>query len=253
MARVDRALPSPGDHHGRGGNCGLGDADLDAVFARAAAADLGVHFACLAPLGPLRSRVVPRSAGRAATPAERERVAAQVAGALDAGALGVSWGPYHANGLMDAAELEAAVAVAAARGKPLCVHRRSEGADGLAATQEAIAIARAAGASLQISHLKAAGRTHWSQFEPVLECVEAARRDADVGVDLYPYDASLTYLSAVVPDRLKADGRLLALLGEPEGRAAAAAGVEGGSRPARAPRRSCSSSPRWPGCLRARP
>jgi len=208
-----------------GGNCGLGDADLAGVLARAEAAALGVHFACLAPLGPLRSRVVPRGAGRAASPAERPRVAAEVARALDAGAAGVSWGPYHANGLMDADELEAAVAVAAARGKPLCVHRRSEGAGGLAATREAIALAQATGARLQISHLKAAGRTHWGEFEPVLECVEAARRGADVGVDLYPYDASLTYLSAVVPDRLKADGGLLAALASGEGRAAAARGV----------------------------
>ncbi len=208
-----------------GGNCGLGEADVGAVLARAAAAALPLHFGVLAPLGPLRSRVVPRAAGRAATAEERPRVAAEVGAALDAGALGVSWGPYHANTLMDAEELTAAVTPAARRGKPLCVHRRSEGAAGLAATEEAVGLARASGVRLQVSHLKAAGRTSWGQFEPVLECLEAARRDLDVAVDVYPYDASLTYLSAVVPDPLKAAGRLPELLRSAQGRAEAAAGV----------------------------
>lgn len=208
-----------------GGNCGLGEADADAVLAHAERAALPVHFGTLAPLGPLRSRVVPRAAGRAATPSERAAVAAEVAAALDAGALGVSWGPYHANPLMDEDELAAALAPAAARGKPLCIHRRSEGAQGLAATQEALALARASGVRLQVSHLKAAGRTSWGQFEPVLECLEAARRELDVAADVYPYDASLTYLSATLPDVLTATGRLLEHLATREGRAAAAAAL----------------------------
>jgi N-acyl-D-amino-acid deacylase len=208
-----------------GGNCGLGDPGISALLSHAEQVRLGVNFGVLAPLGPLRSRVVPRAEGRPARGAELAQLEAEVSAALDAGALGVSWGPYHANALMDEGELARAVAVAARRGKPYCVHRRSEGTKGLEATQEAVSLARATGVRLQISHLKAAGRLSWSQFEPVLDCVEAARRDHDVAVDLYPYDASLTYLSAVIPDRLKAAGQLLDVLGSPEGWRDALAGV----------------------------
>jgi N-acyl-D-amino-acid deacylase len=210
-----------------GGNCGLGNPDVAGVLTQARAAALAIHFGVLAPLGPLRSRVVPRAEGRAATPTERERLAEQVEVALDAGALGVSWGPYHANSLMDPPELEAALAVAGRRGLPFCVHRRREGVGSLEATQEALDLARRAGVSLQISHLKAAGRLSWSSFEAVLECVDAARREQDVSVDVYPYDASLTYLSAVIPDALKADGGLRQRLGTPRGLAAARQGIEG--------------------------
>jgi len=209
-----------------GGNCGLGDPDVLAVLGRAQAAGLGVNFGVLLPVGPLRSTVVPRSENRPATAAEQAQVVAAIERELDRGALGLSWGPYHANSLIEPAELRAYLAPLAARGKPFVVHRRSEGKQGLAATEEAIGHARAAGVALQISHLKTAGRVNWGDFEPVLECVEAARKDLDLGVDVYPYDASLTYLSAAIPDELKADGGLLARLADPSQREAARAGVE---------------------------
>lgn len=209
-----------------GGNCGLGEADVDGALLRAAGARLGVHLGVLAPFGPVRSRVVPRGEGRPARPDELPRVEAAVATALDAGALGLSWGPYHSNPLASKDELALAVSVAGRRGKPFVLHRRSEGVEGLAATREAIGLARAGGARLHISHLKAAGRVHWGQFEPVLECLEAARQDHDVAVDVYPYDASLTYLSAMLPDALTSDGKLLERLRTGDGRAAAAAAVK---------------------------
>ena len=154
-------------------------------------------------------------------------MAAELERELAAGALGVSWGPYHANGLMDRAEIAAALAPAAASGRPWCVHRRKEGLGGLEATLEALEIAQEAGVPLQISHLKAAGKLSWGSFEPVLECIDQARRAQDVSVDVYPYDASLTYLSAVIPETLKSDGGLLNVLERPEGRAEAGRGVEG--------------------------
>ncbi|MGE0707990.1 MAG: amidohydrolase family protein [Planctomycetota bacterium] len=209
-----------------GANCGLGEPEVARALAAAAAARLGFNLGVLAPLGPLRSQVVPREEGRAASAAERPLVAARVAAALDEGALGVSWGPYHANTLMDEAELVAALGPAGRRGRPFAVHRRREGLGSLEATQEALALARAAGVPLEVSHLKAAGRLSWGGFAEVLERLEAARREQDVSVDVYPYDASLTYLSAIVPSELEADGGLRARLETASGRAAARAGIE---------------------------
>ncbi|MCA8921775.1 MAG: amidohydrolase family protein [Planctomycetes bacterium] len=208
-----------------GGNCGLGDPDVLEVLGRARGAALGINFGALLPLGPLRSTVVPRAENRPATARELALVVAAIERELDRGALGLSWGPYHANSLIGPAELRACLAPLAARGKPFVVHRRSEGEHGLAATEEAIGHARAAGVGLQISHLKTAGRLNWGDFEPVLECVDAARKDLDLGVDVYPYDASLTYLSAAIPDALKADGGLLARLADPAQREVARVGV----------------------------
>ena len=210
-----------------GGNCGLGSPDVAAVLARARRAELGVHFGVLAPLGPVRSRVVPRHEGRAASPEELPRVVAALSEALDAGALGVSWGPYHENTLIGPQELQACLREAARRGRPYCVHRRSEGVGGLAATVEALEQARECGVALQISHLKSAGRQNWGELEAVLSRIEAARREQDVSADVYPYDASLTYLSAVLPNELKAAGRLHELLNTREGRRQARAGIEG--------------------------
>tara|TARA_R110002072_G_scaffold36099_2_gene106349 strand:- start:42 stop:1019 length:978 start_codon:yes stop_codon:yes gene_type:complete len=128
---------------------------------------------------------------------------------------------------MDSAEIEAALAPAARVGRPWCVHRRREGIGGLEATQEALELARAAGVPLQISHLKAAGKLSWASLEPVLECIDAARREQDLSVDVYPYDASLTYLSAMIPDSLKSDGGLAGVLADPTRRPEAGRGVEG--------------------------
>ena len=130
----DLALGWPGltDHALRqgittviGGNCGIGEADVTAVLDEARRAHLGIHVGLLASHGPLRSRVVPRK-DRTATAVEAAAVALEVERALDAGALGLSWGPYHANALASRDELVAAARPLASQRKPFVVHRRDE-------------------------------------------------------------------------------------------------------------------------------
>ncbi|HZV02537.1 MAG TPA: amidohydrolase family protein [Planctomycetota bacterium] len=208
-----------------GGNCGIGEADVPAVLERAHDARLGIHVGLLASHGPLRSRVVPREEGRGATELEARAIGGEVARALDAGALGLSWGPYHENALASQDELVAAASELASRGKPFVVHRRDEGANALPATEEALEIARRAGCALQVSHLKIAGRANWNRFDDLLAILERARRGQDVTTDVYPYDGSLTYLNAVLPSSLKADGRLLERLATETGRAEARAAI----------------------------
>src|SRR5581483_2870317 len=107
-----------------GGNCGIGEADVAKVLADARAARLGVNVGVLASHGPLRSRVVPREENRAARADEADEIHDEVARALDAGALGLSWGPYHANALASQEELVAAARALGPRGKPFVIHRR---------------------------------------------------------------------------------------------------------------------------------
>src|SRR5581483_3026466 len=105
-----------------GGNCGIGEADVASVLERAARERLGVHVGLLASLGPVRSRVVERGENRAANADEARRVSEQVARELDAGALGLSWGPYHANALASREELVAACRALTPLAKPFVIH-----------------------------------------------------------------------------------------------------------------------------------
>jgi len=53
---------------------------------------------------------------------------------------------------------------------------------------------------VEISHFKASGRKHWGMTKESLKMVEEARaRGVDVTVDQYPYIASSTSLSALLP------------------------------------------------------
>jgi N-acyl-D-aspartate/D-glutamate deacylase len=208
-----------------GGNCGIGEADVAKVLDEARSARLAVHVGVLASHGPLRSRVVPREEGRAARADEALAIEREVANALDAGALGLSWGPYHANALASKEELVAAARALSSRHKPWVVHRRDEGAKALEATEEAIEVARLAGCPLHVSHLKIAGPLNWGRFDDLLGIVARGRSRQDVTTDVYPYDGSLTYLNAILPGALKADGRLLERLATPAGRAEALEGA----------------------------
>jgi len=65
--------------------------------------------------------------------------------------------------------------VAAAHGAAYATHMRDEGANLDAALEEAVAIARASGARLQVSHCKAAGRAAHGSAGRLLERLAAAR------------------------------------------------------------------------------
>src|SRR5690606_36303572 len=78
-------------------------------------------------------------------------------------------------------------------------HLRSEGAALLEAVEDALTVSERAGVSLQLSHHKASGRPHWGRTERSLARVDAARaRGQRVWLDVYPYTASSTLLSAVI-------------------------------------------------------
>jgi N-acyl-D-amino-acid deacylase len=94
----------------------------------------------------------------------------------------------------------ALVATAADCGLLYSTHIRNEGPRLLEALDEAIAAARAAGARLQVSHLKAMGPPNHGMVGAALERLDRARAEGlDVACDVYPYDASSTTLTARLP------------------------------------------------------
>ncbi|MEQ8169585.1 MAG: D-aminoacylase [Candidatus Eremiobacterota bacterium] len=80
-------------------------------------------------------------------------------------------------------------------------HIRGEGDTLFDAVKEAITIGMETGIPVEISHLKAAGEKNWGKTAQVLEMIGDARsKGLYIQHDQYPYTASATGLSMMVPD-----------------------------------------------------
>jgi N-acyl-D-amino-acid deacylase len=79
-------------------------------------------------------------------------------------------------------------------------HIRNEGEALLDAITEACEIGRDSGASVQIAHFKAKGKPYWGKTKESLRLLEEYRETGvDVTFDQYPYIASSTNLTALLP------------------------------------------------------
>ncbi|WP_129666067.1 N-acyl-D-amino-acid deacylase family protein [Phytoactinopolyspora endophytica] len=139
------------------------------------------------------------------------------------GALGFSTGLIYPPGCYaDTAELCRVARAVAPLGGLYATHMRDEGRRVLDAVDEAVTVARAGGLRLQISHCKLAGRENHGRAGELLARIEAARlAGIDVLGDQYPYTASATALSALLPNVALAGDRaeVTSNLGDPEKRA----------------------------------
>lgn len=147
-------------------------------------------------------------ANRAPNADELARMQDLVRGAMEEGALGVGSSLIYAPAFFAETEELIALAKAAAEyGGVYISHMRSEGAALEEALEELFDIARSADIPAEIYHLKAAGRSHWSKLDGVIENIEAARADGlKITADIYPYDAGATGLDAVMPPWVQEGG-----------------------------------------------
>jgi N-acyl-D-amino-acid deacylase len=146
---------------------------------------------------------------RPARPDELAAMQAHLAEAMAAGAFGMSSGLIYPPGAYaPTAELSALARTMSSDGGLYFSHIRSEGDRLLEAVTEAITIGAEGGVGVQLSHHKASGRRNWGRTEQSLALVEAARqRGGDVTLDVYPYVASATSLTALLPAWALAGGR----------------------------------------------
>jgi N-acyl-D-amino-acid deacylase len=159
------------------------------------------------------------SAERPPSPEELRTMQDLLRAAADQGAVGFSTGLIYAPGAYASPEEVAAlVATAAECGLMYSTHIRNEGAGLPAALDEAIAAARAGGARLEISHLKAVGRSNYGLIDIALEHLDQVD-DVDLGWDAYPYTATSTTLTTRLPTWALAGGALLDRLADPAERA----------------------------------
>ncbi len=99
-------------------------------------------------------------------------------------------------------------------------HIRSEAEKLIEALDEAVSIGRDGSVPVEIYHLKAAGRKYWKLMPAAIDLIEASRAAGiDIQANMYPYEASGTALTAMLPDWSAADGKLWANLDSAEVRA----------------------------------
>jgi len=132
---------------------------------------------------------------RAATAGEIEAMRADLAEALDAGALGLSSGLAYANAnAAPTTEVAALAELLRDRNAIYATHIRTETEAILDAMREACEIGRVGGSPVVISHLKCAGIANWGRSGEVLEAFDAARASQPVACDCYPYAAGSSTL-----------------------------------------------------------
>lgn len=179
---------------------GAEEASFAALWRAIDALRPGPNVASMVGLGSVRGAVL-GSVDRAPSPAELARMTAMVRRALADGACGASTGLEYAPGAFARPDELAALCRPLVRhGLPYATHMRNEDDRLLDALDEAVAVAKAAGCALQVSHLKTMGQRNWAKLDTALARVEAARAAGlDVMFDRYPYIAYATGLTNLFP------------------------------------------------------
>lgn len=187
------------------------------------AGGIGVNLAPLASHGALRLAVM-GAVDRDPDIAQQQTMENTLDEAMEQGAWGLSAGLIYAPGSYSGSEeLVGLARVVARHGGLFAAHIRNESDGLLEALEEMIAIGVTGGARMQISHLKAIGRANWGKAKAALNVLEAARRRGlDISADQYPYEATSTSLTALVPQWAMSGGveALLARLEQPDTRKA---------------------------------
>ena len=167
-----------------------------------------INVASLIGHGAIRKAVAGYD-DRALTSVEIDEAKDILAEAMEAGAVGFSSGLiYPPSSYGTTEELIELAKVAASYGGIYTTHLRDEGCDMVSAVKEAIEIGRQARIPVHISHHKVVDKECWGLVSGTLEIMESARREGiDVTCELYPYLATSTSLSSLLPDWAHEGGR----------------------------------------------
>ena len=186
--------------------------DASSYVAQMEALHPGINLALLVGHATLRIGAMGLD-DRPANPSELAHMQQQLSSALDQGAWGMSTGLIYPPGSYARRDELVSLARTVALQGGLCTsHIRGEGDGLMEALDEAVAIAQSAGVRMQVSHLKALGRNNRGRGREALDRLAIARQQgADIAADQYPYAASATSLTAVVPQWAHAGG-VMALL-----------------------------------------
>ncbi len=193
------------------GNCGGSETAIDSFFTALRHHGISVNLATLVGHNSVRREVM-GNVQRDPSAEEQRAMEALVEKAMRQGAIGLSTGLIYTPGTYAKTPEVVALAKAAAKYNGIYAsHIRNEGNDEqggvFAAITEAIDVGRAAGMPVEISHFKISSKKLWGRSKQTIALVEKARAEGiDVTVDQYPYTASSTSLSVLLPSWALADG-----------------------------------------------
>lgn len=179
-----------------------------------------INYGMLIGHGTLRLAVM-GFVNRAPSDEEMEQLKALLDRELSNGAFGMSLGLIYPPSAFSAKEelIELAKVIKKHDGI-LAVHMRSEGPKIFEAVEEMLEITEKSGVHLEISHLKLMGKPQWGRSGELLRKITDARaKGLNINCDQYPFTASSTSLTALMPHWSHAGGtnEMLRRLREREG------------------------------------
>ena len=190
------------------GNDGSSPFPIDEHFAAIKAKKISPNWGVFVGQGTVRSLVI-GAEDRAASSAELLEMKAMVRQAMEQGALGISTGLFYVPGSFTPTEEVIELSKVAAEHKGIYIsHMREEAAQLLDSVQETIHIGEQAGIPVQMTHHKVIGVENWGASRESLRMVDEARaRGVDITIDQYPYTASQTGITALIPQWAQEGGR----------------------------------------------
>jgi len=189
------------------GNCGDSEVNIKRYFQFLDSLKLSVNVGTLIGHNDVRRAVLGEAAVTPDT-VQLKKMCGLVEQAMRDGAMGFSTGLIYLPGLYSKTGEVVALAKAAAKYKGIYTsHMRNESDKVFEAIAETIDIGRQANMPVEISHFKV-GQPNWGRSNEMIAMVEKARNEGlDVTVDQYPYTASSTTLTVLLPDWLQDGGR----------------------------------------------
>ncbi len=162
--------------------------------------DFSVNVGLLIGHGTLRASVM-GFADRKATDEEMEAMKKSLEDELNSGAFGMSLGLiYPPSTYGDLDEFVELGKVLKKHDAILAAHIRNEGPRVFESVEEMIEIGRRSEAHVHVSHLKLMGTSQWGRSDELLKLIDDARSEGvNITADQYPYEASSTGLTALVP------------------------------------------------------
>lgn len=145
---------------------------------------------------------------RAPTKDEMDIMKSQISLAMDEGAFGISTGlKYLPGNFSEIDEIISLSKEASKKGGIYTSHLRDEGLGVIASVKEAIDISKYAEIPVVLTHHKVIGKPMWGKSSQTLALVDSARiAGLDILMDQYPYEASYTGISVLIPGWARAGG-----------------------------------------------
>jgi len=190
------------------GNCGASNVDIKKYLWQIDSAKLSINVATLIGHNDVRKAVM-GTANRKATEEEIKKMEALVSQAMQDGAVGLSTGLIYIPGTYSGTdEIVRLAKIAAAYKGVYASHMRDEGDSVVQAIEEALLVGREANIPVEISHFKLSGQQNWGRSKETVAMITKAREQGiDVTIDQYPYTASSTGISTLLPDDVLSDGQ----------------------------------------------